>query len=223
MGTRTTLSLKLLQWFIRFIQLCCGIVVLAITSYFMASQDNHDLPIHIWERAVEGISGSFIIYTIVCILTLCFFAGLKVIGFLYIILDIAFIGAFIYVAWSYRHGANSCSGNNVETPYDTGPAGENVGEYMHVTGGWMPTFRQACRMEKSCLAVAIIAIIFLLFSILNEFALMRDRKKAASDPATKTGTKKGLFGFRRRNRTNEDPNVLPKPPPPADMEAGTTN
>jgi len=78
-------------------------------------------------------------------------------------------------------------------------------------------------MESSCLAVAIIAIVFLIFSILNEFALMRDRKKAASDPATKTGTGKGLFGFRRRNRTNEDPNVLPKHPTPADMEAGRAN
>lgn len=38
-----------------------------------------------------------------------------------IVLDLGFVGAFVYVAFENRHGANSCEGN-VVTPFGSGDA-----------------------------------------------------------------------------------------------------
>lgn len=129
------IALKFLQWFIRGVQFCCAAVVLALTSYFLATLHSHDLTIATWLRAVEGISGAAVVYTIAGLLLLCCIAGYPLISFIAITLDIAFIGAFIYVAVSYKGGVGTCT-NIVET--------DNP--------------RTNCNMQKANFAVSIIAM-----------------------------------------------------------------
>ena len=71
MGAKAGFALKLLQWFIRGIQFCCCALVLAIFSYFLAILSNRGLDIPTWTRAVEGISGIGVLYTILGLLLLC--------------------------------------------------------------------------------------------------------------------------------------------------------
>lgn len=156
MGAKSGFALKFLQWFIRGIQFCCCAVVLAIFSYFLATLHNHNLTIPIWARAVEGISGAGVLYTIIGLLLLCCLAGVVFTSAIAILLDLAFVGAFIYVAWANRGGAGSCRGT-VDTIFGTGDAGSRV---TSNTDGFtnLPTYRQACQMETACLAVSIVAM-----------------------------------------------------------------
>ncbi|KZL82949.1 hypothetical protein CI238_02013 [Colletotrichum incanum] len=211
-------ALKFLQWFIRGVQLGCSVLILAIFSYFLATLHNHSLPIATSIRAVEGISGAATLYTLAGLLLLCCLAGRSFTSFIAIVIDVAFIGAFIYVAVANRNGADSCSGN-VSTPFGDGPAdGEptNTG-----SDGWthLPSLRTACKLQTACFAVSIVAIIFFILSILVEVALARHhRKEKRFGPSPKnnytsgSGSKPGFFSsFRRGNRgvaeTNE--NALP--------------
>ncbi|KXH51061.1 hypothetical protein CSAL01_05681 [Colletotrichum salicis] len=211
-------ALKFLQWFIRGVQLGCSILILAIFSYFLATLHNHSLPISTSIRAVEGISGAATLYTLVGLLLLCCLAGLAFTSFIAIVLDVAFIGAFIYVAVANKGGAGTCSGT-VSTPFGDGPAdGEptNTG-----SDGWthLPSLRTACKLQTACFAVSIVAIFFFIFSILVEVALARHhRKEKRFGPSPKnnytsgSGSKPGFFSsFRRRGRadTVTNDNALP--------------
>ncbi|WYZ38896.1 hypothetical protein EsH8_III_000810 [Colletotrichum jinshuiense] len=211
--------LKFFQWFIRGVQLGSSVLILAIFSYFLATLHNHSLPISNSIRAVEGISGAAALYTLTGLLLLCCLAGHSFASFIAIVLDVAFIGAFIYVAVANRNGASSCSGD-VSTPFGDGPAdGEptNTG-----SDGWthLPSLRTACKLQTACFAVSIVAIIFFIISILVEVALARHhRKEKRFGPSPKnnytsgSGSKPGFFSsFRRGGRaaapvTND--NALP--------------
>lgn len=157
MGARSGLALKALQWFIRGVQFCCAAIVLAIFSYFLATLHNHDLPVATWIRAVEGISGVATLYTLTGLLLLFCLAGHPFSSGVAVILDVAFVGAFIYVASSNRGGAGSCEGI-VRTPFGTGNADTNVVDDGH--GGFtaLPSFRRACQLETACLSVSIVAM-----------------------------------------------------------------
>ncbi|KAI0021932.1 hypothetical protein F4780DRAFT_778205 [Xylariomycetidae sp. FL0641] len=212
MGAKSGFALKLLQWFIRGIQFCCAALILALFSYFLAVAADHHTRIPTWLRAVEGISGAAVLYTIIGLLLLCCLAGHPVTSFIAILLDIAFVGAFIYVATANRGGASSCRGNNITTPFGTGR------DVDHFHDGF-PTNRTLCQMESACLAVAIVAIVFFLLSALVEFVLVRHRRKErrfgpspANNYTSGYGSqRKGFFGrFRRSGTANtEDPNALP--------------
>ncbi|KAF6836290.1 hypothetical protein CPLU01_03788 [Colletotrichum plurivorum] len=212
-------ALKFLQWFVRGVQFGSSALILAIYSYFLATLHNHSLPISNKIRAVEGISGSATLYTLIGLLLLCCLAGRSFTSFIAIVLDVAFIGAFVYVAVANKDGANSCSGT-VYTPFGNGPAdGEptNTG-----SDGWthLPSLRTACKLQTACLAVSIVAIIFFIISILVEVALARHhRKEKRFGPSPKnnytsgSGTKAGfLSAFRRRGRQNtiQNDNALPE-------------
>lgn len=157
MGAKSGLGLKFLQWFIRGIEFCCAAVVLALYSYFLATLHNHDLPIATYIRAVEGISGAAVLYTILGLLLLCCLAGFALTSFIAIVLDVAFAGAFIYVATANRGGASSCSGY-VDTPFGSGDADNHVTDDGHGGFTHLPSLRTACRMETACLAVSIVAV-----------------------------------------------------------------
>lgn len=171
------IALKFLQAFLRFILFCCAAVILAIFSYFLATLHNHDLPIATWIRAVEGISGAAVFYSIVGLLLLWCLAGLFLTSAIAILLDIAFTGAFIYIAWETRHGAGSCSGD-VNTPFGSGNT-DTSNTVSDGSGGStvLPSLRTACKLETACFAVSIIAIIFFLLAALVELALVRHHKK----------------------------------------------
>ena len=155
MGARSGFALKFLQWFNRGVQFLCAAVVLGIYCYFLATLANHDFHISDTIRAVTGISGAAVLYTIVALLVLCCLAGKTFTALLAIILDVAFIGAFIYVAVANKNGASSCQGY-LDTPFGKGQ-GDKVAEG---TDGFtvLPSFHTACRLQTASLAVAIIAM-----------------------------------------------------------------
>lgn len=148
-------GLKAAQWFIRGIQFGCAALVLGVYSYFLASLANHKLPISTSIRAVGGIAGVAVLYTLSALLLLCCVAGLTLTSFLAVVLDVAFIGAFIYVAVANKGGASSCDGY-VDTPFGKGKAADVVEGSDGFTA--LPSFRVACRLQSACLAVSIIAM-----------------------------------------------------------------
>lgn len=156
MVSKSGLALKLLQWFIRGIEFLCAAVVLGIFSYFLAALHNNGFDVPTWTKAVEGISGAGVLYTITGLLLLCCLAGHPITSSIAILLDICFIGAFAYVAYANRAGANSCSGS-VNTPFGVG-SGDN--QISGSTNGFtkLPTYKEACKLETASFAVSIIAM-----------------------------------------------------------------
>ena len=152
------IALKSLQLFFRFIQFLCAVVILAIFSYFLATLRNHGLDIGTHVRAVEGISGAAVLYTLIGLGALCFVAGIAFFSVTAILLDLAFMGAFIYVAYQNRGGANSCRGI-VSTVFGTGST-DSSNSVPAPNGGStiLPSFRQACQLETACFSVAIVAM-----------------------------------------------------------------
>lgn len=231
MGAKAGLALKGLQWFLRGIQFACAAIVLGIYSYFLAALSNHDYRTFNSIRAVEGISGAAVLYTLIALLLLCCLAGRKVTSFLAMFLDVAFIAAFVYVAVVNRHGAASCNGV-VTTPFGRGRGGAEPVDNGGFTA--LPTYRTACRLQKACLAVSIVAIIFFILSLVNEWALARhhskDKRFGPSPGNNYTSgygkhaqpAKPGLFNrvFRRNTvRNTSDENALPTHTTPGELSA----
>ena len=155
MGASSGLALKVLQWGIRGIQFCCAALILGVYSYFLATLRNHSLPVANSVRAVEGISGAAVLYTFMGLLLLCCVAGHILTSSIAIILDVCFIGAFIYVAVANKNGAGSCNGV-LDTPFGTGQSAAQVQGSSGFTA--LPSFHTACRLQTACFAVAIVAM-----------------------------------------------------------------
>lgn len=155
---KSSLALKGLQWFLTGVEFGCAAVILAIFSYFLATLQNHDLHTDTYIRAVEGISGVAVVYTLFGLVLLWCLAGVAVFAILAIVLDVAFAGAFVYVAYVTRGGATSCT-NYVNTPFGSGFANTD-NKVSSAKGGItiLPSLASACRLEKACFAVAIIAM-----------------------------------------------------------------
>ncbi|KAH8821398.1 hypothetical protein F5884DRAFT_767660 [Xylogone sp. PMI_703] len=167
-------ALKTLQWLIRCLIFLCSILILGIFAYFITRLNHHGRGLHVplWTRAVEGISGAAALYSLIGLLLLCFLAGMALFSSIAIILDILFIGAFIYLAWEFRRG-RSCTGY-VQTPFGSGNVNQNnrPSEY-----NGLPSLRTACRLEKACFAVSIVAIGLFLLALLTELLLIRRRRR----------------------------------------------
>ncbi|KAK5658504.1 hypothetical protein OQA88_1896 [Cercophora sp. LCS_1] len=207
MSARTGTALGGLKLFIRAIQFLCAAIVLALFSYFLATLSNHGLPTANWIRAVEGISGIAVLYTLLCILSLCCLSATGVhpaTSLLTMGLDVAFAAAFIYVAAANKTGSGSCRGE-VDTPFGTGDA--DTGK-VEGSGGF-----------------------FFIFSIIAEWLLIRHRRKEnrygpspMNDYTEGTAPKKGGFFsmlFGKNKKTKEDAtdpaNVLPTHPQPDEL------
>ncbi|KAI0157639.1 hypothetical protein GGR57DRAFT_460508 [Xylariaceae sp. FL1272] len=213
MGAKSGLALKFLQWFVRGIQFGACAVTLALFSYILALGSSRHITLPTWTRAVEGISGIGVIYTLLGLLLLCCLAGHPFTSFIAIVLDIAFVGAFVYVAQAVRGGGSSCKGT-VNTPFGNKPATDDI------TNGESPTYGSICKMETAVLAVSIVAIIFFIISALLEFVLVRHRRKEARfgpSPANNYTSgyakRRGFFGMFRRKKADEEamnPNALPE-------------
>lgn len=153
---KSGLALKLLQWFIRGIQLLSAALILGVYSYFLATLHNHNFRITNEVRAVEGISGAAVLYSLCGLLLLCCLAGRTFSSLIAIILDVAFIGAFIYVAVANKNGASSCRGY-VDTPFGKGQSG-NTAEGNSDGFTNLPSFHTACKLQSAVLAVSIVAM-----------------------------------------------------------------
>ncbi|RDW89179.1 hypothetical protein BP6252_01211 [Coleophoma cylindrospora] len=228
------LALKTLQWVLRIIEFCCAAIILAIFSYFLATLHNHNLSIATYIRAVEGISGAAVLYTVIGWLLVCCLAGFALTSGLAILLDVAFAGAFIYIAWATRGGAGTCSGT-VDTPFGSGDTNSS-NSVDNGSGGFtiLPSLKTACRLETACFAVAIVAIIFFLLSALVEMALIKHhRKEKAFGPSPNNGYTAGsarskfrLWPSRKRKAEYGmagglavKPDALPTHTTPADVRA----
>jgi hypothetical protein len=151
-------ALKGLSWFLRIVEFCCAAIILGIFSYFLAALSNHNLSIATYIRAVEGISGAAVLYTIFALLLVCCLGGIAFFSVLGMLLDLAFTGAFIYLAYATREGRGSCRGI-INTPLGTGNADSNT---VIVVGNnnsgftRLPSLHIACRLNTACFAVAIV-------------------------------------------------------------------
>merc|ERR1712072_852462 len=192
------IALKSVSLFFRAIEFGCAAVIIGIFSYYLATLTDHSLPISVHIKAVEGISGAAVLYTLAALVLVCCLGGIAFFSALGMVLDFAFCGAFAYIAWVNRHATDgSCSG----------------------------FVRTACRLQKAAFAVAIIGCVFFFISIFLEFLLIKHRRKErAFGPSPNNGytagTPKRKFWQRKpKNRTYADKNAdtLPTHATPADM------
>jgi len=191
-------SLKALQTFLYSLAFGCAVVILALYSYFLAIQSGQNVGIPNKQRAVEGIAGSAVLYTILAVLFTCCLGGIIIFAFLAIVLDLLFAIAFIAVAIMTRDGAGKCSGNNVKSPLGQGPQNSRNGR-----GGvrFGPTLRTACIGEKACFAVAILAIFVFLISAFVQVWIGRRHhreKRYGPSPANNYTSGSGIKWYKRR-------------------------
>ncbi|KAI0473939.1 hypothetical protein GGR56DRAFT_676386 [Xylariaceae sp. FL0804] len=177
MGRKTGIGYRALQFFLRFVQFCCAVTILGIFSYFLSVLHNHRLYISPWERAVEALSGLAVIWTFLAMLFLCCLPGHPIVAIITTILDVCFFGAFIYIAVKNRgSGRGSCYSRIVrDTILGSGPANQKP----IARGGFtsLPTYRDACQLQKAVYALAIIALLFFIFSVIAEWLLVRNRRQ----------------------------------------------
>merc|ERR1712000_716919 len=208
------IALKSVSLFFRAIEFGCAAVIIGIFSYYLATLTDHSLPISVHIKAVEGISGAAVLYTLAALVLVCCLGGIAFFSALGMVLDFAFCGAFAYIAWVNRHATDgSCSGF-VRTAYGNGYTNldnDVVGGDGGVT--ILPSLRTACRLQKAAFAVAIIGCVFFFISIFLEFLLIKHRRKErAFGPSPNNGypagTPKRKFWQRKpKNRTYADKNA----------------
>ncbi|KAL1615964.1 hypothetical protein SLS56_011612 [Neofusicoccum ribis] len=191
----------------------CSAIILGFYSYFLAVQSDRDRTIPNWQKAVEGISGVGVVYTILAtVLTPCL-GGVRILAVLGMILDVAFAGGFIAIAVLTRDGAKKCTGI-VDTPLGRGNAetGEGFGDNGFGTSGGEQVTYQArygtvCRYNKVCFAVSIIgAFLFLIAAICQFWFTRRAQKEKRYGPSpannyTSGSGKKAPFWKRNRRGT----------------------
>jgi len=209
-------ALRLFQSFLYLLAFCCAAIILGIYSYFLAVLADRDLYINRDWRAVEGLSGAAVLYTIFAVLLTCCLGGVSFFAFLGIVLDICFIGAMIAIAVLTRSGAYSCNSNYLYTPLGNGAPDADLSQYNPNTGNLEVTIpvhlRTACRLNKACFAVSIIGAVVFLFTALMQVALVRHHKKEkrfgpspSNNYTSGYGQKKGLFA--RKNKNARDAEV----------------
>jgi len=219
-------ALKSLSLVFRTIEFCCAAVILALFSYFLANLHDHNRVIPTRNKAITGIAGAGVLYTIFAFIFVCCLGSISFFSYLAMLLDLAFAGAFIYVAWAARGGVQSASSTGIIcTPLGCGNQRTNVvsSSIRYIT---------AHRMETAVFAVAIIAIILFFLNIFVNLGLARHRKKEkAFGPSPNNGytagSPKRKFWQRKRKTDTEmvgglgakkvHPDALPPHASPADV------
>jgi hypothetical protein len=188
-----------------------------IYSYFLAVQADRDQGIPRWQKAVEGISGVAVLYTIAAVVLTCCLGGISFFAFTAIVLDILFVGGFIAIAVLTRHGASSCTGI-VNTPLGIGNANANsegfgnnglgTGNGENLTYAVSP--RNACRMNTAVFAVSIAAAFLFLVTALFQVFLVRKHKKekrfgpGPSNNYTSGPAKRNFWQRKKKTTTDRD-------------------
>jgi hypothetical protein len=207
-------ALRLLQTLLYALAFCCAGIVLGIFSYFLAVLADRDLHIAAWKKAVEGMSGAAVLYTIATTLLTCCLAGITFLSLLGLVLDLCFMGCFIAIAVLCRHGAHSCKGY-VRTPLGNGPANRNLAGYgangfglgNNENSTYAPDLGFACRLNTAVFAVSIAAAVLFFITALMQLALMRHHKKekkfgpSPANDYTSGSEKKSRGMFARKNKT----------------------
>lgn len=186
---------------LRLLEFACAAIILGIYSYFLAVLTHHNINIPTWEKAVEGMSGAAVLYTIFGVLfTLCF-GGITFFALLAVFLDLCFVGCFAAIAYYTRHGANSCTGV-VNTPLGTGLSDQSAPG----AGDW----GYVCSLNTACFAVAICNIFLFLLTAVVQLLLARHHKKEkryGPSPAnnyTKGAGRRPFWKRSRKTRSTRD-------------------
>lgn len=207
-------ALKAIQTFLYALEFCCAAIILGIYSYFLSVLADRDAPIYNWIKAVEGLSGAAVLYTIFAVLLTCFLGGKMFFAFLGIVFDIIFTGAFIALAVLTRDGADNCKGR-VVTPFGTGPHTSKdgfgqEGEPNQIT--YAVSLGTACRLNTVCFAIAIAGAVLFFISAIVQLALGRHHKKEkrfGPSPANgyTAGSGRRKFWRRKRRTGTRDPEM----------------
>ncbi|KAG6102700.1 hypothetical protein E4U31_003269 [Claviceps sp. LM219 group G6] len=225
MGTAVLLALKNLLWTIRSLQLLCATLVLAIFSYLLVALHEYGLQIDVDLRAVEGISGAAVLYTLINMLSQCCLAsGLGCMSPLAVVLDVGFMAGFIFVAVVNKNGARACRGYT-DSPFDRDQGQSDDKASWPNMDGLNSHFRPhaACELQRASFFTSIIAICLFVLSLLAEFVLVwhrrRQLQKQAMDLTCKSQNKKTrcptfridcwarLFGPNRKVHANKSGEV----------------
>lgn len=155
--------------FSRFLQFVCAAVIVGIFAYFIAKLRDAHVPVADDWRAVLGISAAAAGYSLCGIIfTLCL-GGNALFGNLAVLLDVAFIGAFIYVSYATRAGSDGCSGV-VSTPLGNGPASQDTGLFV------ASSLRRACQLNTACFALAIASCVLFFVSAIWQYFMVRNKQ-----------------------------------------------
>jgi len=191
-------ALKLLQTFLYGLAFCCSAIILGLYSYFLATEKQHNVPIPQWQKAVEGMSGIGVVYTVFAIVLTCCLGGHPFFAFLAIVLDVLLCAAFVAIAVMTRHG-RSCSGDFVNTPLGNGAPGSHTGSNGAI---YTPSLHTSCRLNQVCFAVAVIgALIFFVSAFVQLWLGRNHQKQKRYGPSPANGYTKGngiRFWQRRR-------------------------
>jgi len=198
-------ALKLFQTILYAIEFLCAAVILGIYSYFLSVLADRNAVIYTWVKAVEGVSGAAVVYTLFAVLLTCCLGGKTLFAFLAIVLDILFCGAFVALAVLTRDGAHSCS-NRVVTPLGTGQSSSKQGFRSSNQGDqitYAVSLGTACRLNTACFAVAIFGALLFVLSAIVQFALGRHHqkeKKYGPSPANNYTRGSGVKFWQRRRK-----------------------
>jgi len=200
------------------LEFCCAGIVLGIYSYFLSVEADRDVPIPTWHKAVTGLAGGVVLYTIFGVLLTCFLGGKSFFALLGMIFDLLCAGAMIAIAVLARDGASKCTGD-VRTPLGDGPSDSKDG--FGADGSqwtYSASLGSICRLNTAVFAVAIIGAFLFLLSIPVQLWIGRHHKKEKRfGPGPKNGYTKGSgVKFWQRNRKNKvaahrDPEVAAVP------------
>lgn len=224
-------ALKFIQTFLYAIEFCCAGIVLGIYSYFLSVLADRNAPIYEWAKAIEGISGAAVLYTIFAVLLTCCLGGKMFFAFVAIVLDVLFCGAFIALAVLTRDGAHSCTGN-VKTPLGNGPSSSKQGFGSDGQGDqitYAVSLGSACRLNTACFAVSVLGAFLFLISAVVQLALGRHHKKEKRfGPGPSNGYTRGSgvkFWQRRKARRTglRDPEMAGGVPASTTLAPGATD
>jgi len=208
-------ALKLIQTFFYVLAFCCSAIILGFYSYFLAIESDRNATIPRKQKAVEGISGIGVVYTVFAVILTCCLGGKTFFAFLALVLDLLLCAGFVAIAVMTRAGANSCTGN-VNTPLGSGPSnthgsfgsnGFGTGSGENVT--YAVSLHTACIYNKVCFSVAIIGAFIFAIAALMQLWLGRHHqreKKFGPSPTNNytAGSGKKWFGRRRGPKTTHD-------------------
>jgi len=206
---KLSLGVKALQTLVYTLAFLASAVILGIYSYFLATQKQHHAGIPIKHRAIEGIGGSAVLYSLIAMVLTCFLGGIALFALIGIVLDVLFIGGMIAIAILTKDGASSCKGNNLKTPLGNGAPDSHTGRNGAIYTGSLHTI---CKLETAVFAVSLVGAFLFLLAALFQIWLGRRHQKdkrygpsPANNYTSGTGkAKKGGFFKRRGARAGHD-------------------
>ncbi|KAF2712142.1 hypothetical protein K504DRAFT_464240 [Pleomassaria siparia CBS 279.74] len=209
-------ALKIFQTLLYTTEFFCAAIILGIYSYFLSVLADRNASIYPWVKAVEGISGAAVLYTLFAVLLTFCLGGKTIFALIAIVLDILFCAAFVALAVLTRNGAHSCR-NRVVTPLGSGQSSSKQGFGSNGQGKqitYAVSLGTACRLNTACFAVAIVGALLFVLSALVQVALARHHKKEkkygpspANNYTRGAGTKPKFWQRKQNNRDLSDPEM----------------